>query len=321
MRKALLIGGGVLLLVVLGLVVFVSTKKAASQPARKDPIAATPQRLERGEYLANHVLGCFGCHSERQWGKWGAPIVAETKGAGVTACLTEEHGAPGRICFPNITADKETGIGDWTDGEILRAIREGVDREGNALFPMMPYVHYRSLSDEDAFALVAYLRTVKPVRKEIQESQIDFPVSFFISFEPAPVTEEVVAPPKDKPAEYGAYLATIGGCKSCHTPVDDQHQPLKGKDYSGGQELHGPWGTLKTPNITPHETGLKKYDEKTFVALFKAYQDPATHRVVETGQNTVMPWVEASGMHESDLKAIYAHLQTVAPIENKVTVR
>src|SRR5216110_697497 len=96
---------------------------------------------------------------------FGGPVVS-AHNAG-SACIGPEQGAPGKICFPNLTPDPETGLGAWTDGEILRAIREGVSRDGRALFPMMPYTEFRALSDEDTRAIVAYLRTMPAVKNAV----------------------------------------------------------------------------------------------------------------------------------------------------------
>ena len=136
---------------------------ALKEPARRAPlresIKLTDARVEHGAYLAKHVLACIGCHSKRNWNRLGGPIVGHS-GAGGN-CYSEKWGMPGRVCPPNLTRDKATGLASWTDGEIMRAVREGVDRHGDALFPLMPYAAYRSLSDEDTRDVVAFLRSLK----------------------------------------------------------------------------------------------------------------------------------------------------------------
>ena len=121
-------------------------------------IDATPERLARGEYLVNNVVVCFACHTEADPTKRTLPKIGPEGGGG--ECFTEEMGFPGHVCAPNITPDVENGIGSWTDDEVLRAIREGVSKDGETLFPMMPYSSYRNLSDEDAYAIVAYIRSI-----------------------------------------------------------------------------------------------------------------------------------------------------------------
>ena len=97
-----------------------------------------------------------------------------------------ELGLPGAVTAPNITPDRETGIGAWTDGEKIRAIREGISRDGRVLFPMMPYPNFRMMSDEDVYAIVAYMNTLPAVRNPLPVTKIDFPVSLMIKSVPQP---------------------------------------------------------------------------------------------------------------------------------------
>jgi hypothetical protein len=114
----------------------------------------TPLRLERGQYLVDNVSGCLFCHSPHDWTKHDAPIPTGMVGAGAVFTMV---GLPGALTAPNLTPDAETGLGRWSDDEIGRAIREGVDRDGNALFPLMPYERYRRFSDEDIASIVVFL--------------------------------------------------------------------------------------------------------------------------------------------------------------------
>lgn len=318
--KKILIGGSVALAVLVGgAVAFASLKKPDQRPAPDWKVEAKTDDIARGKYLANHVLGCFDCHSERDWTKYGGPIRG-AKGVG-SACWDGQYEMPGKLCFPNITPHQSAGIGAWSDGELARAIREGVDREGNALFPLMPYKGYRELSDGDTRALIAYLKSVPAADGAQPETEIDFPVSFFIKLVPKPLDGEVPEPKRDDPVAYGRYLTTVAGCKSCHTPVDDKRKPIEGKEFAGGQTFTGPWGTITTPNITAHETGIGSHTKESFVALFKSYQKPEMQRTVEPSANTVMPWLGYAGMSESDLGAIYAYLRTVPKQDNAVKPR
>ncbi len=163
MKKWLIGVVGLLALIVIAGLVFFELILPRQQPAADITVELTPERIERGRYLAVNVLQCVDCHSERDWTLYGGPP-KEPIGAG-RSCIdrnTQTAGVnvgqetfPGIICIRNITPHKETGIGDWTDGELIRAIREGVDRHGNWLFPIMPYFIYRNLADEDVQAVVA----------------------------------------------------------------------------------------------------------------------------------------------------------------------
>jgi len=310
----------ILVLLIGGIGVFISTFTPKQRPAPAEKVENTPARLARGQYLAEAVLGCFDCHSKLDLGRFGAPRVGPDGAGG--DCFGEAEGFPGTICPSNITPDQETGLGAWTDGEIMRAVREGVSRDGRALFPMMPYLEYRALSDEDMRAVVAYLRSLPPVKNAVAPTQIDFPLSFFIKLAPQPLEAEVPPPDQNDAAVYGKYLAKVSGCQFCHTPVDKKHQPIPGMDFSGGQEFPGPWGIVRSANITPHPTGLGDRDRQAFVGLFKAFDMPAEELpAVKPQENTVMPWATRAKMTEADLGAIYAHLKTVNPIARTVEKR
>lgn len=296
--------------------VFVATYTPAQRPAPEITVDATPEVVARGKYLVEHVTGCTTCHGQRDFTRYGAPVKGIPGEGG--ECHGAEAGFPGTVCVPNITPHATAGIGEWSDGEILRAIREGVDRNGEGLFPMMPYESYRSLSDEDARAIVAYLRTL-PVSETTPPAQtaIDFPVSFFSKLAPAPIEEPVTAPPRDDEVAYGRYLATVTGCRFCHTPLDDRHQPIWEREAAGGHEHPTGHGVVVAPNLTPHATGLKQ-DRDAFVALFKSFASPESAAPVDPADNTVMPWLAYAGMTEQDLGAIHAYLSSLPAIDNTV---
>jgi hypothetical protein len=316
MRKLLFSLATLAAVALLGGGLFLAFANPRQRPASQETVARTPERMARGRYLVEHVLDCNGCHTQRDWSRWGGPMRG-ARGAGGD-CLTGEHGFPGRICGSNITMDRETGIGAWTDGEILRATREGVDREGEALFPLMPYTEYRALSEEDARAVLVYLRTFRPVRHAMAETEIDFPVRLFVKMAPRDLDGPVLEPDRSDPVHYGEYLATISGCKFCHTPVDDRNQPVRGQAFAGGQEFRGPWGTVRSSNLTPHVTGLGERGRESFIGLFRVYNDPGAAVPAPAGRNTVMPWLSLAGMTDDDLGAIYDYLLTVPPIESTV---
>ncbi|MFL5348757.1 MAG: c-type cytochrome [Hyalangium sp.] len=319
MKKLLL---GIVATVVLmagGAAAFLALKTPAQRPAPDLKVEATPERLERGRYLVEHVSACLHCHSPGDESRWGLPHKPELRGAG-GLCLTEAMGFAGTLCATNITQHPQDGIGQWTDGELLRAIREGVDKNGQALFPLMPYDNFRHLSDDDALAVVAYLRTLPPVPGQRPARQLKFPLPIVVKFIPQPLTSPVSAPNKSDSVAYGRYLVTAAGCETCHTPVDGRHQPLPGKAFSGGQPFpFEQGGAVVSPNLTPHATGLGGRTRENFIALFKAYATPQSHNLaVAPNKNTPMPWLMYAGMTEEDLGAIYDYLRTVPPIENRV---
>ena len=121
---------------------------------------------------------------------------------------------------------------------------------------------------------------------------------------------------------YGEYMTNAAVCTECHTPIDDQGQPLPGREFAGGFEMKLPGGgVVRTANITPDaDTGIGTWTEQQFVDKFKAF-DGAEHRkltAAEQRENTWMPWYAYAGMTREDLGAIYSYLRTVKPIVNRV---
>lgn len=270
---------------------------------------ATPQRLERGRYLATSVSGCFGCHSEHDWKSHGAPTTPGTEGTGEVMPFPD---LPGRVVAPNITPDPETGIGNWTDDELARAIREGVARDGHTLFPMMPYERFREMSDEDLASIIVYLRTLPPIRRQLPRSEIVFPVKYLINSAPQPV-ESVSsdAVTSADPVKRGAYLVSIGGCQDCHTAAV-HGEPVAGLEFAGGVPLTGPWGMVASANLTPDDSGIKYYDESLFLQVMH------TGFVRARELKPIMPYWEFGNMKDEDLKAIFAYLRTLKPVRHRV---
>lgn len=157
-KKILLILTLVVVLAAAGGLAFLYLHQPAQVAASSIRVPMTPERIARGKYIFEDLADCGGCHSQRDFTRVAAPEVPS--GAGRGNILSQVlHGLPGTIVAPNLTPDPETGLGRWTDGEKIRAIRDGVDITGRALFPMMPYPGYRSMSDEDVQAVVAYMNS------------------------------------------------------------------------------------------------------------------------------------------------------------------
>jgi Cytochrome c len=310
----------VLVLLAGAVLAWLALRSPAMRPPSTEKIEATPERLARGEYLVEHVADCFGCHSDHHWDRFAIPVKNGTKGQGGFP-FDAKLGVPGLVQAQNITQDKDYGLGDWTDGEILRAIREGVNRKGEALFPMMPYEFFHSMSDEDARAIVVFLRTVPAVSRKVEPRRLDFPVNMLIKFAPKPLTGPVSAPdPKDSVA-YGKYLVTVAGCAGCHTPHDDKGQPMTTAWFTGGWVMVGPWGRVVSANLTPdpdNYMGQASRDE--FIGRFKSFETLGGENapVAPAGKNTVMPWPGFSGMTKQDLGAIYDYLKTLKPLKKKI---
>lgn len=278
-------------------------------------IEATPERIARGKYLANSVALCMDCHSQRDFTKFSGPIKPETFGGGGER-FGRELGLPGEVYSANITP---AAIGDWTDGEIYRALTTGVAKDGHALFPLMPYLAYANMDEEDLYSIIAYIRTLPALENEVPERELDFPLNLIVNTIPAK-RQPVQKPDTNDLVKYGEYLVGIAGCTDCHTPtVKDENGEMA--FLSGGSELRMPDGTIiRSANLTPHETGLKNWTQEQFISRFKNSASLATEpKTVRPGDfNSFMPWSMYATMDERDLEAIYEYLRTIPPVEKRV---
>jgi len=270
---------------------------------------STPERLARGEYLTNNLLNCFACHTERDWSKENAPAAEGGLGAGAAVFPLED--LPGAVRPPNITPDKETGAGNWTDDQLARAIREGIGYDGRALFPFMPYENFRYLSDEDLASVIVYLRSLPPVKNVVPKTELIFPVKYLINSAPVPLSGPVAAPDLSTPVKRGDYLVTLGGCRDCHTP-QKQGQRMEQLDLAGGFPLKGAWGEVASANITQSPSGIPYYDEQLFLDVIH------TGYVKARQLKQIMPWWNYRGLTDDDLKSIFAYLKTVPPVQHRV---
>lgn len=271
---------------------------------------STRERLARGEYLALNVADCMVCHAEHDWTAPDAPVLPNTLGAGQDMNMLK--GFPGKVYAPNITPDRETGAGSWSDDQLARAIREGVGHDGRALFPFMPYPDFRIMSDEDLASIIVYLRSLPAVRKRLPTTDLIFPVNYLIRNVPQPLDAPVPEPDVSTPEKRGKYLVTMAGCEDCHTPKDAHGQPLPGMDFAGGFILDGPWGRVASANITPDPSGISYYDQATFTQVIR------TGFVGARKLNQIMPWHVYRGMTDEDIVAMFAFMRTLKPVRHHV---
>ncbi len=317
MKRVLKIVGiilGSLVIIIIGIVIYVKTALPNVGAAPDIKVELTPQRIERGKYIANHFVLCMDCHSTREWDKFAGPPKEGTLGVGGEA-FTHELGLPGNYYARNITP---YALGNWTDGEIFRAITCGVSKDGHALFPIMPYLSIAQMPKEEIYSIIAYLRTLEPVKHDVQKSTSDFPFNIIINTIPKKATIKDEPLPTD-PVEYGKYLTLA--CIECHTR-DKHGQIIPELAFSGGREFPLPTGGIvRSANITPDkETGIGNWSEDFFINRFKYYADSAyvPAHIEHNEFNTIMPWTMLSGLKTEDLQAIYSYLRTLEPKKNLV---
>lgn len=245
--------------------------------------------LARGEYIAN-IAGCTTCHAKDLGGGGEMPL------------------AGGIARMPNITPDLQTGIGAWTDAQIMDAIRRGTRPDGAHLAPLMPYPYFNRMTDADTTALVSYLRTQPPVHKQVARSE-RLPMQAIEM--PAPVgnVDRI-----EDPRAHGEYLAALMHCADCHTP---QQGPFAHKAYAGGNVFQGPNGRVIASNITSdRDTGIGLFDEADLVRVVRQMKDP-------TGQDVRAPmamYKDAwSQLSDSDAHALAVFVRSLPPVAHDIT--
>jgi len=252
---------------------------------------------KRGEYVAR-LGGCHSCHTDTR--KKGAPLAGGLE-------LTSRYGT---FRVPNITPDRETGIGSWTDNDFIRAMTEGVAPDGRHYYPAFPYTSYTRMTRTDLLDLKAYLDNVKPVRLRVPPHELRFPYRFrfalgawkWLFFRPATFN-----PDSDKSAAWnrGAYLVTgPGHCGECHTvrrflgATDEKHALAGAKEGPDGKRV---------PNITPHkEKGIGLWSVDDMVGFLKTgdlpFGETTDYPMEDVISNNTSHWTN------DDLKAVAEYL-------------
>lgn len=264
----------------------------ATSSASSAAIAETP--LERGTYLMQSIVACGNCHTPK--GPTG-----DIPGMELAGMSPFEDTPDFTAHSPNITPDKETGIGNWTDDQIIVAIREGKRPDGSIIGPPMPIGLYRGLSDTDVKAIVAYLRSVKPIKNKIPKSvyRIPLPPSY------GPPVANVPDMPRTDKVAYGAYLAgPAGHCIECHSPMGERGPDIQNRLGAGGFEFHGPWGVSVSSNITP--TGLKDWTDDQIKQMVTTGKRPDGSPMAPP-----MAYPYYANISDADLDAIIAYLHSL----------
>jgi len=273
------------------------------RPLNDRTFERTEARRARGEYLAEGILACAACHSERDWNKPGGPVVAGRAYAGK---VWKTDGKTWLVA-PNITPEPHTGAGRWSDDMFARAIREGIGHDGRLLHPQMWYRSFRQLSDEDLASVVVYLRSLPAVRNTLPQTVLSAEQVKRFAGEPMPITAPVPEPPQATPEERGRYLAGLADCGGCHTLWDGKRLPGA---FAGGNEVGRDGRKVFSANITPDATGLS-YDAAGFI------------QVIRTGKAGLlapeMPWLFYRRLNDADLTALHAFLTTRHPVAHRIS--
>jgi len=281
-------------LLVLALMGFSKLNVRYDNPATAVQVARTPAQIARGEKLANICLSCHATGDQ-------LPL------SGTDFAAKFDFPPMGTLYAPNLTPSGN--IQDWTDGEVIRAIREGVHKNGRALL-IMPAGSYRNMSDEDVQALVAYLRSQPGTGAPTPNNQLNVLGAIFMNlsdFRTAQQTVSNVAAPQTRTPEYGKYLVDIIGCSDCH-----------GAQLQGKLETGQP-GPPAGPNLTMI---VPQWTEEQFMTFFNTGTMPGGAKVPIITLNSGfseprMPWSMVRAVTTDDeLKAMYAYLHSLPAVES-----
>jgi Cytochrome c len=304
LRKALLVSA--LVVIVLGL----NTRAEGPKSVLDAPLARTPQRLARGQYIVEGLSHCFRCHSEYDSARADGHVPEGKRGGG-RVFNEEESGlrAPWRLVAPNITPDRETGAGTWSDADFVRALRQGIGHDGRVLDPGMPYWNFRNMTDEDLASTIVYVRSLPPIRHVLPKRSLPA--------DPKPLTVERLKTPAapagaSEQVRRGEYLAHLGNCAGCHDTQTSDRQPVAGMEFGGGRVLRRTWGAGGAANITPDASGIGYYDEAKFMQVIRS------GHVGARKLSPIMIWADMKNLTDGDLKALFAYLRTVPPVQHKV---
>ncbi len=280
----------------LALVAAAATAATAALAQTSTPSSGAQARLDRGAYLMKSIVACGNCHTPQ--GPQG-PLPGRELAGGL---VFEEK--PFTAYASNITPERETGIGKWTDAQLVAAIREGRRPDGSIIGPPMPIGLYRHMSDADVAAIVAYMRSVPAVKNAVPKSQYRMPLP--PSYGP-PVRNVAEVSNKD-PVVWGRYLAgPLGHCMECHSTPGPQGVPdLDNQLGAGGMHFNGPWGVSVATNITPK--GIGHYTDAQLKTVI-------TQGVRPDGTRLKPPMGTAyyAQMQAADLDALVQYLRSLPP--------
>jgi mono/diheme cytochrome c family protein len=286
----------------------------ADTPAPTITASTDPEVIERGRYLVRGPAHCAACHSSDDRSSPEKVLTAPLSGG-----LSFDMGPMGTRYARNLTPDRETGIGRYTDAEIARTIRTGVLPSGELSIFML--LAAADLSDDDVTAVLSYLRSIEPVRHAVEPGTWTLFAKVMLTYLFPPMEPRAVAGPRHVPAgeepslARGEYLAeNVMLCGLCHTAMDPNTLQIVGPRFGGSlpEANHYEEGDMEfvAPNLTSHPTGVTgKLTEDQFVARLRAGR---VHRY------SSMPWENFGIVTENDLRSVYRYLRSVPPVDADV---
>ncbi|HYH13936.1 MAG TPA: cytochrome c [Flavisolibacter sp.] len=308
-RKILKWTGIIILILVLGVTLTIALRQHLTyeRPYPNIKASTNPAIIAKGKHIVLGPGHCADCHS---------PVknVDSILQAGGEVPLTGGHRFDlpfGTFFTRNLTPDKETGIGNLTDGEIARILRYSVKKNGEVV---LPFMQAQNFSDEDLTAVISYLRSLKPVTNKVPDHEYKLMgriIKAFMLKPQGPTVPVQTDVKEDATIEYGRYMVmAVANCNECHTKRDEIGNYV-GQPMAGGSPfVEEGKATLTPPNLTPHPSGrIYEWSEQNFIERFR------TGRIIA---HSHMPWESYKRMSDTELKAIYRYLKSLPPTPSEV---
>jgi mono/diheme cytochrome c family protein len=269
-------------------------------------VVASGDVLEHGRYVF-YAAGCISCHTRDQLMAGGRPVVTPF----------------GTFYPPNATPQREYGIGAWSEEDFVRALREGLDPQGQHYYPAFPYPSYTRMAQQDMQALYAYLMTLPESSRAIRPHNLHWPfssrsmMSFWKAFRFAP-GEFSADPEKSTQWNRGAYLAdALGHCGECHTPRDFMGASRRDRYLAG--TCTGP-EERRVPNITPdRETGIGNWTLEQLTTFLRTGKRP--DGVFTDNLMAEVLGTSCMRLTGEDLQSLAIYLHSLPPIRNDLDTR
>lgn len=273
-----------------------------ARPLRDVHFASSPERITRGEYLARGILRCFHCHSPRDTSLPGQPWIESKKGSGSIYFKFDTIW----MVAPNITPDKETGAGNWTDDMFVRAIREGVGHDGRAL-EFMPFWNFANLSNEDLASVIVYVRSIPAIKNKLPQRHISQKFEAELQEEARDSVGFIAQPDFSSVLARGRYYIQVGECEGCHTGWYARNPGF----FAGGNVIkYTKTDSVCSANLTPDISGVGGWTDAVFAEIMRTGKSGSL--------KWVMPWVAFRNVNDSDLSAILAALKTLPPVKHQI---
>ena len=282
-----------------------SLSAQAGPPAQGD--------ANRGKYLVN-AAGCWSCHGQNMAGYQDGRAGSQPDSAPYGQAF---RGPFGFIPAKNLTSDPETGLGNWSDADIEQALRAGKGKFGRQLHPIMPYPNFAGMAEQDVKDLIAYLRSLPPVKNPVPATRLNGAVP------PGPPVRGFPPTAPTSGVGRGEYLVlNVAGCGDCHTPSDAQGAPDRGK-WLAGNAVPGEQGFQIAPNITSDaKTGIGNWSEAQIAQVLKTGERPGRPPVTGLMAEVVgigHPAYQGFGfsqLTDTDRLAIAQYLKSIPAVEN-----